>query len=67
MGYDPVQILAAVESWQARENPYPSLIAPPAPPNGGPAPIKVTPGNARKGESGTYTGVPGTNNGRGRG
>ena len=66
MGYDPAQILKAVEAWAAREDPYPALVAPPAP--GGPAPgVKVTPGNARKGESATSTSVPGTNHGRGRG
>mgnify|MGYP007007270290 FL=1 len=75
MGYDPAQILKAVEAWQERDNPYPEGTpmnpaaavpgAPAAPPTG--APIKVTPGNARKGESATTTGVPGTNHGRGRG
>lgn len=76
MGYDPVKMITAVEAWQERDNPYPvgSALNPapvvPMPPNGGAptgAPIKVTPGNARKGESGTYTPVPGTNHGRGRG
>lgn len=63
MGYDPAQILAAVEAWGAREAPYP------APAGGAPVPptVKVTPGNARKGESGTALPVPGSNGGRGRG
>ena len=80
MGYDPSQIVAAVEAWQARDNPYPegtpmnpaAVVSglPGVPASGGTptgAPIKVTPGNARKGESATTTGVPGSNHGRGRG
>lgn len=82
MGYDPAQILAAVEAWQKRSDPYPLPgaagmpgtpgAAPGTPPTmptaGGTAPgVKVVPGNARKGESGTYMPVPGTNHGRGRG
>lgn len=79
MGYDPAQILAAVDAWRKRDDPYPALTAPPqpggtppgtpptTPPAGGAGAVKVVPGNARKGESGTYTPVPGTNHGRGRG
>jgi hypothetical protein len=62
MGYDPAQILAAVEAWGARESPYPAPAGAPAPPT-----VKVTPGNARKGESATALPVPGSNGGRGRG
>lgn len=68
MGYDPTKVVTAVEAWGERTDPYP-----PTPnggglgaPNGAPTKVSVTPGNARKGESATYTGVPGSNGGRGR-
>ena len=66
MGYDPAEIRIATEAWAKRNDPYPSN---PTPQPGGPgAPnVSITPGNARKGESATYTGVPGSNGGRGRG
>jgi hypothetical protein len=66
MGYDPAQILKAVEAWNDRKAPYP--IGPGAQP-GAPAPaprVSVTPGNAPKGGSATSIGVPGSNGGRGR-
>jgi len=69
MGYDPAQILKAVEAWGQRSDPYP--IGPPAAGGGGaglPAPrVSVTPGNAPKGGSATSISVPGSNGGRGRG
>lgn len=65
MGYDPKKVAEAVDAWAAEHDPYP-----PAPgqqgPGGAPA-VKVTPGNARKGESATNVPVPGSNGGRGRG
>lgn len=76
MGYDPAQVLKAVEEWGTRSAPYPPTGGPPnggppaPPPNGGTptgARVSVTPGNARKGESGTSIAVPGSNGGRGRG
>jgi hypothetical protein len=84
MGYDPAEVLAAVEQWRERDDPYPTLNRPPMPPEegegaaagqpagakgapGSTAAVKVTPSNARKGESASYTPVPGTNHGRGRG
>lgn len=75
MGYDPAQVLKAVEAWGKRSDPYPApgadgSMAPPTPtPAGGaPAPrVSVTPGNGRKGESATAVAVPGSNGGRGRG
>jgi hypothetical protein len=71
MGYDPAQILKAVEEWGKRADPFP--MVPPGPPTNGvpgmpaPARVSVTPGNARKGESGTSISTPGSNGGRGRG
>ena len=71
MGYDPAQILKAVEEWGKRADPFPPV--PPGPPTNGvpgmpaPARVSVTPGNARKGESATSISTPGSNGGRGRG
>ncbi|MBA4343235.1 MAG: hypothetical protein C0423_13940 [Methylibium sp.] len=74
MGYDPAQVLKAVEAWGKRTDPYPLPGGmPPTPtagggaPGGAPAKVSITPGNARKGESATSVGVPGSNGGRGRG
>lgn len=70
MGYDPVDMLAAVDAWAERADPYPGAgVVPVAGVPGAPlAPtVKVTPGNGRKGESATAVGVPGSNGGRGRG
>lgn len=76
MGYDATRILEAIDQWAKRANPYPPTGAPGGvPPAGGtmprapvpPTQVSVTPGNGRKGESGTAVSVPGTNNGRGRG
>jgi len=67
MGYDPAQILKAVEAWNERSDPYPIGPQPGQQP-GTPAPrVSVTPGNAPKGGSATSISVPGSNNGRGRG
>lgn len=69
MGYDPVAVLAAVDAWSDRADPYPGGGTVPVPglPGSPPAPtVKVTPGNGRKGESATAVGVPGSNGGRGR-
>jgi hypothetical protein len=73
MGYDPAQVMQAVEAWGERSNPYPVAPGAPTPPTKGapggvpPNRVTVSPGNARKGDSATYTGVPGTNHGQGRG
>lgn len=71
MGYDPVAVLAAVDAWAKRADPYPGAGVVPVPGLPGAAPaaptVKVTPGNARKGESATAVGVPGSNGGEGRG
>lgn len=69
MGYDPHKVATAAEAWAEQGNPYPTT--PPAPgqgagAGGGPT-VKVTPGNARKGESATSVPVPGSNGGQGRG
>lgn len=79
LGYDPARIAAAADAWAATMDPYPQQGAPggatpPAPQAGAPAlprmptpaRVSVTPGNARKGESATSIGVPGSNAGRGR-
>lgn len=63
MGYDPARILKAMEAWAKEHDPYPGEPTQP----GAPTQVKVTPGNARKGESATSIGVPGSNGGRGRG
>lgn len=68
MGYDPAKVIVAMEAWSKRADPYPApppLGSPGAPAAGGPK-VSVTPGNGRKGESAAYTGVPGSNGGRGR-
>lgn len=68
LGYDPAQVLKAVEAWGKRSDPYPGGTRPPGAPNaGGAARVSITPGNAPKGESATATSVPGSNGGRGRG
>ena len=72
MGYDPTHVQSQIEAWAKRVDPYPVPCVPGVPPGpqgpaGAPAPVKVTPGNGRKGESGTSIGVPGSNGGRGRG
>lgn len=78
MGYDPAEILAAVEEWAKHSDPYPPAGGPQAggpqaggPPAGAPTPgaparVSVTPGNLPKGESATSISVPGSNGGRGR-
>lgn len=60
MGYDPAKVIEAREAWAQEAAPYPNDQA------GGPT-VKVTPGNARKGESATNVPVPGSNGGQGRG
>lgn len=69
MGYDASRIIKAMEVWAERHDPYPGAAGGATPPNGGTQPpkVSVTPGNARKGESATSIGVPGSNGGRGRG
>jgi len=72
MGYDPAQVLAAVQAWGERSDPYPPAGGAPgvpgAPGQAGAAPrVSVTPGNAPKGGSATSISVPGSNGGRGRG
>jgi hypothetical protein len=62
MGYDPAKVIEAREAWKAEGDPYPAAAGAP----GAPA-VKVTPGNAPKGESATNVGVPGSNGGKGRG
>jgi hypothetical protein len=82
LGYDPVRIADATEQWAKTVDPYPMTPpdpladgagatprvpgTPPTTPRVGTSRISVTPGNARKGESATSIGVPGTNHGRGR-
>jgi hypothetical protein len=72
MGYDPALILKATDQWSERSDPYPmpptgAVAAPGAGGTPGAPTIRVTPGNAPKGESATSINVPGTNHGRGRG
>jgi hypothetical protein len=61
MGYDPAKVIEAREAWAAEADPYPPTTGAAAPT------VKVTPGNAPKGESATNVGVPGSNRGKGRG
>lgn len=68
MGKNAKHVLAAVDEWAKRSNPYPDPGRAGAPAVAGAAPrVSVTPGNARKGESATSIAVPGSNNGQGRG
>jgi hypothetical protein len=70
MGLDPLQVLAAIDEWAKRGDPYGATPNPAAGLPGAPAGVSrvsVTPGNARKGESATSVSVPGSNGGRGRG
>lgn len=75
MGYDPVAVQKAVDTWAKRSDPYPGAGGMPVPgapggamPGGAPAPrVSVTPGGAGGGRSSTAIAVPGTNHGRGRG
>lgn len=71
MGYDPAKVEDAAKAWAARVDPYPVAIggvpAGGGAPMGAPARVSITPGNARKGDSGTAIGVAGSNGGRGRG
>lgn len=67
MGLDPEFVRTQAEAEAQRNDPYP---APPAGAPGAPAPqarVTITPGNARKGESGTAVSQPGSNGGAGRG
>lgn len=74
MGYDPARILAAVEAWGKRSDPYPvpggAGVTPGAVATGAGGAagtrVSVTPGNAPKGGSATSISVPGSNGGRGR-
>ena len=65
IGRDPVQVLAAVDEWAKRADPYPMDSPPMGEPGAGK--VSITPGNAPKGGSATSIGVPGSNHGRGRG
>ena len=71
MGYDGSRIVKAMEAWAKRDDPYPGVQPAGGTPSGPPTPqptrVSVTPSNARKGESATSVGVPGSNGGRGRG
>lgn len=65
MGYDPQAVIEAREAWTEMADPYPVASQTLPGGTGGPT-VKVTPGNARKGESATSVGVPGSNGGKGR-
>lgn len=71
MGYDPDAVRKMKTQQALRNDPYPNplKVGPDGLPLGSAAPAKVsvTPGNARKGESGTAVGNPGGNGGKGRG
>lgn len=72
MGLDPQKIRAMKLKQAASNDPYPNplKIGADGQPQSGTAPpakVSVTPGNARKGESGTAVDQPGSNGGRGRG
>ncbi|RDI25161.1 hypothetical protein DFR41_104217 [Pseudacidovorax intermedius] len=65
MGLDPAFVRSKAEEEAQRTDPYP------VPPGGTGAPptpsrVSITPGNARKGESGTAVSQPGSNGGAGR-
>lgn len=66
MGLDPDYVRAKLEEQAKRTHPYP---LPAAGGNGGAGGnvVSITPGNARKGESGTAISQAGSNRGRGRG
>lgn len=66
MGYDPKQVLDAVEAWGKRSDPYPVGTPPAAPGGVAPNRVSITPGNAPRGASATSISVPGSNGGRGR-
>ena len=65
MGLDPDFVRRKQEEQSQRGDPYPNPGAVSGQP-AQPARVSVTPGNARKGESATSVGVPGSNGGRGR-
>lgn len=64
MAIDPDRIARMRKNEAARGDPYPD---PTRANRGNATRVSVTPGNARKGESGTSVGLPGSNAGRGRG
>ena len=69
MGLDPQRIRAMKIAQATRNDPYPNPLK--VDENGvpiiqGASKVSVTPGNARKGESGTAVSQPGSNGGRGR-
>ncbi len=63
MGLDPDYVRAKLEDQANAKDPYPLPSATDKPPGN----VSITPGNARKGESGTAVSNPGSNGGRGRG
>ncbi|WP_290906189.1 hypothetical protein [Aquabacterium sp.] len=65
MGLDPDYVRAKRIEQAERKDPYPPTGGAPA--GGAGAKVSITPGNARKGESGTTISNPGGNGGRGRG
>lgn len=78
LGRDPARVMQALDEWAQRSDPYPdpgvSGAAAGGVPGAGqggapgaPARVSITPGNGRKGESGTAISQPGSNGGRGRG
>lgn len=68
MGLDPDHVRAKLEEQAKRKDPYPLPSAVDGGvPGGAPNVVSITPGNARKGESGTAISQAGSNRGRGRG
>lgn len=64
MGFDPDYVRQKRIEQAQRNDPYPPIGGTPA--AAGPAKVSITPGNARKGESGTTIANAGGNGGRGR-
>lgn len=68
MGLDPDHVRQKLEEQAKRRDPYPLPGAvDTGAPGGAPNVVSITPGNARKGDSGTAISQAGSNRGRGRG